>query len=86
MLGNIIIAIVGVDIVNTKVNHMVFHSGTALKDGNLVTNGGRVLIAVSIASHLTTAAALAMKSCNEIKFDGSQYRRDIAHKGIARYN
>ncbi|GJQ81754.1 hypothetical protein Trydic_g301 [Trypoxylus dichotomus] len=75
--------ITGVDIANNTPNCMVFHSGTALKDGNLVTNGGRVLIAVSIATRLTTAAALAMKACNEIKFEGSQYRKDIAHKGIA---
>ncbi|KRT78434.1 hypothetical protein AMK59_6588, partial [Oryctes borbonicus] len=75
--------ITGIDIVNKTPNCMVFHSGTAFKDGNLVTNGGRVLIAVSIATRLTTAAALAMKSCNEITFEGSQYRKDIAHKGIA---
>ncbi|KAI4457143.1 trifunctional purine biosynthetic protein adenosine-3-related [Holotrichia oblita] len=75
--------ITGVDIVDKTPNSLVFHSGTALKDGNLVTNGGRVLITVSIATRLTTAAALAMKSTNEIKFEGSQYRKDIAHKGIA---
>lgn len=63
----------------------MFHCGTALKDDKLVTNGGRVLIAVSLASDLALAAARATKICSVIKFDGQQYRNDIAHKGISKY-
>nr|UXX33476.1 trifunctional purine biosynthetic protein adenosine-3-like protein [Holotrichia oblita] len=76
--------ITGIEEVSRKTERMVFHCGTALKDGNLVTNGGRVLISVSMATHLATAAATALQMCKSIYFDGSQYRTDIAHKGIAR--
>lgn len=64
---------------------LVFHCGTAFKDNKFVTNGGRVLIAVSLAPQLLIAASRATKICNNIiKFDGEQHRNDIAHKGIAR--
>jgi phosphoribosylamine-glycine ligase len=65
--------------------HLVFHSGTSVSaTGDLVTNGGRVLIVVSIASELMLAAAKATKACGKIVFEGAQYRTDIAHKGIVR--
>lgn len=67
-----------------KQDHIVFHCGSALKDGHLVTNGGRVLISVALAPQLHIAAAKATKACEIIKFDGKQYRKDIGHKGIAR--
>lgn len=64
----------------------IFHSGTAQNsNGQLVTNGGRVLIAVSMASELTTAAAKSTAiATSVIKFNQAQFRKDIAHKGIAR--
>jgi phosphoribosylamine-glycine ligase len=52
--------------------------------GALVTNGGRVLIVVAIASELMLGAAKATRACGKIMFEGAQYRTDIAHKGIAR--
>lgn len=70
--------------VNSKPHHVVFHCGTSIKDDSLVTNGGRVLVAVSLAPQLVIAAANATKACELIKFDGAQYRKDIAHKGVAR--
>jgi phosphoribosylamine--glycine ligase/phosphoribosylglycinamide formyltransferase/phosphoribosylformylglycinamidine cyclo-ligase len=76
--------ITGIEEVSVRTSHVVFHCGTALKDNNLVTNGGRVLIAVSLAPQLALAAAQATKACEVIKFDGKQYRRDIAQKGVAR--
>lgn len=63
---------------------LVFHCGTTVKDGDLVTNGGRVLIAVAVEQQLAVAAANATKMCEIIEFEGKQFRRDIAHKGIAR--
>nr|CAD7586704.1 unnamed protein product [Timema genevievae] len=67
----------------------VFHSGTAKNlqgsvVNSVVTNGGRVLIAVSVATELATAVARATLACTLIQFTGAQFRRDIAHKGIAR--
>lgn len=77
--------ITGIDEVTKLPNHLVFHSGTARSpSGDIVTNGGRVLMPVSLASSLPLAVAQATKACDIIKFDGAQYRRDIAHKGISR--
>ncbi|XP_044253731.1 trifunctional purine biosynthetic protein adenosine-3 [Tribolium madens] len=72
-----------IDEVNVRTNHVVFHCGTALRD-KLVTNGGRVLIAVVLAPQLALAAAQATKACDVIQFEGKQFRRDIAQKGISR--
>ncbi|XP_034242450.1 trifunctional purine biosynthetic protein adenosine-3 isoform X2 [Thrips palmi] len=66
-------------------DHIVFHSGTAPSaNGDIVTNGGRVLMPVALAPSLPLAVAQATSACDIIKFDGAQYRRDIAHKGISR--
>ncbi|XP_071653602.1 trifunctional purine biosynthetic protein adenosine-3 [Temnothorax longispinosus] len=77
--------ITGIDKVSRKQDHFVFHSGTAVSsEGDVVTNGGRVLITVSIAPTLAMAAARATQAAQHISFDGKQFRTDIAHKGIAR--
>lgn len=68
---------------DNKKDHVVFHCGTALKENNIATNGGRVLIVICLDQKLSLAAARATQSCDEIDFDGKQYRKDIAHKGIA---
>ncbi|XP_076755875.1 trifunctional purine biosynthetic protein adenosine-3 Gart [Xylocopa sonorina] len=77
--------ITGVNDILRKKNHFVFHSGTSISpEGELLTNGGRVLIAVSLAPSLALAAARATHAAQSISFDGKQFRTDIAHKGIAR--
>ncbi|XP_012216171.2 trifunctional purine biosynthetic protein adenosine-3 [Linepithema humile] len=77
--------ITGMDEVTRKQDHFIFHSGTAASsEGELVTNGGRVLITVSIAPTLAMAAARATQAAQHVSFDGKQFRTDIAHKGIAR--
>ena len=56
---------------------VVFHSGTALKDGNVVTNGGRV---IAVSSYGKDKAEALAKSCGEarkIEFEGKYFRRDI---------
>lgn len=55
-----------------------------MKETEFLTNGGRVMIVVSLAPHLTVAAAKATQAAESILFEGKQYRRDIAHKGIAK--
>lgn len=66
---------------------MVFHMGTKLNNyGELVTNGGRVLIVVTTHQELVLAAARATMACGRIAFNGAQFRTDIAHRGIARYS
>jgi len=65
---------------------MVFHMGTKLNNyGEVVTNGGRVLIVVTTHQDLVLAAARATMACGRIMFNGAQFRTDIAHRGIARF-
>lgn len=60
----------------------VFHAGTAIKDGELVTAGGRVLSVVAQASTLADAVARVYDAAAYISFKGMQYRKDIAHHGL----
>ncbi|XP_020297762.1 trifunctional purine biosynthetic protein adenosine-3 isoform X2 [Pseudomyrmex gracilis] len=77
--------ITGIDDVSRKQDHFVFHSSTAVSsNGDVITNGGRVLIIVSIASNLTLAVARSTQAAQHVSFEGKQIRTDIAHKGIAR--
>jgi phosphoribosylamine--glycine ligase len=60
----------------------VFHSGSALKDGKLLTAGGRVLGATSAAPTLEEALNRAYEAMALIHFDGMYYRRDIGHRAL----
>ncbi len=60
----------------------VFHAGTVVADGQIVTNGGRVLGVTAWAKDLATARMKALDAVSRIQFDGAQFRRDIAAKGI----
>ncbi|HTC76424.1 MAG TPA: phosphoribosylamine--glycine ligase [Edaphobacter sp.] len=61
---------------------VVFHSGTAIKDGQLVTAGGRVLAISAVASDLQTALNKAYAELAKISFEGMQFRRDIGHRAV----
>lgn len=61
---------------------VVFHAGTAMKDGKFVTAGGRVLGVTAVADSLDDAIALAYKGVGKISFDKMHYRKDI---GIKKY-
>jgi phosphoribosylamine---glycine ligase len=56
---------------------LVFHAGTAVHGGRLVTNGGRVLNVTALGPSLEEAREAAYSACGRISFDGMQYRRDI---------
>src|SRR5579885_1364428 len=60
----------------------VFHAGTALKDGQLVTAGGRVLSIAARGPTLQEALARAYEATKHISFEGMHYRHDIAHRGL----
>jgi phosphoribosylamine--glycine ligase len=60
----------------------VFHAGTALKDGQVVTSGGRVLGATALGKDLKAAQTAAYAAVEKICFDGIQFRRDIGAKGM----
>jgi phosphoribosylamine--glycine ligase len=66
-----------------KIRVKVFHAGTALKDGQLVTDGGRVLAVTAMAPALATAVAAAYQAADLIDFAGKHLRRDIARRGLA---
>ena len=61
---------------------MIFHAGTKLKDGELVTNGGRVLGVTMIAPTLCEAVDKVYKCVEVINFDNVHYRHDIAAKAM----
>lgn len=56
----------------------VFHAGTAEEEGHFVTDGGRVLAISALDHTFTGARARAYEAVGKIRFDGMQYRRDIA--------
>jgi phosphoribosylamine---glycine ligase len=61
----------------------VFHAGTALKDGQTVTSGGRVLGVTALGKDLKAAQTAAYAAVEKICFEGIQFRRDIGAKGIS---
>lgn len=63
----------------------VFHAGTKLRDGGLVTAGGRVLSVTAGGATLQTAIDHAYQAVTKISFNGMHYRRDIGQKGLRRW-
>lgn len=61
---------------------VIFHAGTALKDDQLVTAGGRVLAVTAAAEDLKTALDRIYARMQTISFEGMQYRRDIGHRAL----
>src|SRR5262245_3728219 len=61
----------------------VFHSGTALEDGSLVTSGGRVLCVTALGDSIKMAQRRAYEAVEGIRFEGMQYRRDIGFRAVA---
>ncbi len=59
---------------------LVFHAGTAFKDGKLVTNGGRVLGVTASGKTMKDAQAKAYRNVEKIHFEGMHYRKDIGNK------
>jgi phosphoribosylamine--glycine ligase len=64
---------------------VVFHAGTKQQNGNLVTNGGRVLGVTAGGSTLPEAARNTYQAVKKIQFPGMHYRRDIGAKGLRRW-
>jgi phosphoribosylamine--glycine ligase len=58
----------------------VFHAGTALKNGSIVTNGGRVLCVTALGDSIGMARKRAYGIVGGIRFEGMQYRRDIGYR------
>ena len=67
-----------------KTGALVFHAGTAAKEGKLVTNGGRVLGVVGMGEDIASAVRSAYAAVEKISFKDAYYRKDIAHRALHR--
>ncbi len=67
-----------------KEGALVFHAGTKEKNTEVVTSGGRVLGVVGMGNGVVEAVENTYKAVNKIQFEGMHYRKDIAHRAVAR--
>lgn len=79
VLGN---EISGISAANDIEGVKVFHAGTKIDDGHLVSAGGRVLNVTAIAADISTARDRAYEACGFIKLEGAHYRNDIAYQAV----
>jgi phosphoribosylamine--glycine ligase len=75
-------AITGLDEAGKKPDSMIFHAGTALHNGNITTNGGRVLCVTGIGETIERAVQRAYQTLEVIHFDGGHFRKDIAWRAL----
>ena len=78
--------ITGLDKAAEKEGVLVFHSGTAMKNGKFVTDGGRVLGVTGLGPVVAAAIDNAYKGAREISFEGAHYRRDIGARALEKGN
>lgn len=76
--------ITGIDRAEAADGVMVFHAGTRMQDGRLVTNGGRVLNVTASAGSIPAAIEKAYAAVDQIHFEGAHFRRDIGRKALDR--
>ena len=69
---------------NDLLDSKVFHAGTAEKNGQIVTSGGRVLCAVALGDTVTAAQKSAYELVNQISWNKVYFRTDIGHRAISR--
>jgi phosphoribosylamine--glycine ligase len=75
-------AIHGLDTLPDDSQHMVFHAGTAEKDGHIVATGGRVLNITARGDTLRAAHARAYEMAAQVNWPQGFYRRDIGHRAL----
>lgn len=61
---------------------MLLHAGTANKDGQVVTNGGRVIAITSLGNNIQDALAASYKNAEQINYEGKYYRKDIGYEFV----
>ncbi len=72
--------ITGIEQAEQEEGIIVFHAGTSLKDGQLVTSGGRVLGVTAVGQNFDEASEKVYRAVSKIHFEGAHYRRDIRPK------
>lgn len=75
----------GIAEASAQENVIVFHAGTAMNDGKLVTSGGRVLGVTASAPNLSGAFDRAYQAASSIRFEGMHYRKDIGKKALEQF-
>jgi len=78
--------ITGIDEAEALDDVIVFHAGTALRDGQLVTSGGRVLGVTALGNSFAAARSRAYEAVSRINFEKCYYRRDIALRAVEAEN
>jgi len=78
--GDVISGLENTETESTK----IFHAGTADKDGNVVTNGGRVLCAVALGNSVTEAQSAAYQLVEKVSWDNVYFRTDIGYRAVDR--
>ncbi|VAX12639.1 Phosphoribosylamine--glycine ligase [hydrothermal vent metagenome] len=76
--------ITGLPATQGETNSKVFHAGTAEKNGQIITNGGRVLCAVGLGATVSEAQKRAYELADQIHWDHAFCRRDIGYRAITR--
>lgn len=77
------IPIMGLDAKGQADGATIYHAGTAIKEGKLVTSGGRVLGVTAQGKTLAEALEHAYRAVEQVKFDGAHYRKDIGKRALA---
>jgi phosphoribosylamine--glycine ligase len=68
----------------TDADTKIFHAGTSLKEGNIVTSGGRVLCITALGDTVTEAQKRAYELLDQVSWKDAYFRTDIAYRAIAR--
>jgi len=76
------VEITGLDRAAERSNAMVFHSGTSVRNGKIVTDGGRVLGVTGLGPTVAAAIDSAYAAVHDISFQGAHYRRDIGARAL----
>ena len=74
--------ITGADAADSDPDTIIFHAGTALRDGQLVTSGGRVMALSSYGDTLLQALGRSYAMADKVDFDGKTFRRDIGNEFV----
>ena len=80
-LGDVI---VGIEEAERVPGVSVYHAGTRVAGEHVVTSGGRVLGVTAVGESFTQARVRAYQACEQIRFAGAQYRRDIGFRAVGR--
>ncbi|MDC9590456.1 phosphoribosylamine--glycine ligase [Xenorhabdus sp. XENO-10] len=72
------------DTSESDTNEKIFHAGTAFKDGNVITAGGRVLCVTALGCDIADAQKKAYLRAEQINWEGCFYRKDIGYRAIVR--